>query len=379
MDISLLYLTAGLLVSFLAGWISIPRIVLIAKRKRIFDTPCKRKIHTGQIPRLGGISFMPAILLAFFLVRGIQGSVGGAQQAASDGGFQHCMFYFLAGLIMIYLTGLWDDIAGLSYKYKLGAQLFVALLLVLPAGSVDNLQGLFGVGTLPHWLSFPLSVLTVMVVINAFNMIDGMDGLCSGLSAIAFLTLGALLAYGGETLFALLAAVTIGVVIPFFIYNCYGRKLKIFMGDCGSLTLGYIAAFLLLQLAARNNSAQQPVQLTLVTLMSIVFVPLFDTLRLFIQRLWRGNSPFLADRNHIHHKLLRLGYSQRKSLRIILSLQVFFIVSNFLLASMIDINFLFAADFALAALLIVCLDRRALRRQRRTAVLSGGKGNKGDK
>ena len=206
MNPTLFYLIAGACISFMIGRVAIPRIILIAKRKRIFDTPNPRKIHTQQIPRLGGVSFLPGMLIAYFLIRGIQCTIGGNGMPDVETIYQETIFYFFTGLITIAAVGLWDDIIGLTYKYKLLVQLFVALLLVLPAGRIVNLEGIFGIYAIPDWMSTPLTVLIVMVVINAFNLIDGMDGLCSGLSIVTLLTLTVLLVHSGNPMLALLSA-----------------------------------------------------------------------------------------------------------------------------------------------------------------------------
>ena len=340
MNPTLFYLIAGACISFMIGRVAIPRIILIAKRKRIFDTPNPRKIHTQQIPRLGGVSFLPGMLIAYFLIRGIQCTIGGNGMPDVETIYQETIFYFFTGLITIAAVGLWDDIIGLTYKYKLLVQL--------------------GIYAIPDWMSTPLTVLIVMVVINAFNLIDGMDGLCSGLSIVTLLTLTVLLVHSGNPMLALLSASTVGVVAAFFRYNYFGKRLKVFMGDCGSLTLGYITAFLLLQLASANNGTGNS-QLTLVTLMSIIFIPLFDTTRLFIQRICLGHSPFCPDKNHIHHKFLQIGCSQRQSFWLILCIQIVYIIANFLLAPIVNINVLLFVDILSALALIFFLDSKKSR------------------
>ena len=301
MNPTLFYLIAGACISFMIGRVAIPRIILIAKRKRIFDTPNPRKIHTQQIPRLGGVSFLPGMLIAYFLIRGIQCTIGGNGMPDVETIYQETIFYFFTGLITIAAVGLWDDIIGLTYKYKLLVQLFVALL-----------------------------------------------------------TLTVLLVHSGNPMLALLSASTVGVVAAFFRYNYFGKRLKVFMGDCGSLTLGYITAFLLLQLASANNGTGNS-QLTLVTLMSIIFIPLFDTTRLFIQRICLGHSPFCPDKNHIHHKFLQIGCSQRQSFWLILCIQIVYIIANFLLAPIVNINVLLFVDILSALALIFFLDSKKSR------------------
>ena len=208
-----------------------------------------------------------------------------------------------------------------------------------------------------------------MVIINAFNLIDGIDGLCSGLSIITLSSLTALLYLTGNTKLALISIATIGILSVFFYYNYFGKRMKIFMGDCGSLTLGCITAFLLLQLAGSHETSATRFfhddNITIVSLMSLIFIPLFDTTRLFIQRICSGRSPFNADKNHIHHKFMEIGLTPHQSLKIILSIQILYIVINFWLAPSVNINILFFADLAVAILLIAYLNRRAQKKQSR--------------
>ncbi len=361
---SIIYFIIAFCICFLAGRIVFPRIVLFAKQKRLFDIPNARKVHTQQIPRLGGFIFMPSILLSFYFVRGLQCTFTPSPTSIPmEILYKETIFYFFCSLFIIAAVGLWDDLKGLSYKYKLIGQLCVALLLVLPAQPVDSLNGLFGVYNLPHWVSYPLTVLIVMVIINAFNLIDGIDGLCSGLSIITLSSLTALLCLTGNTKLALISIATIGILSVFFYYNYFGKRMKIFMGDCGSLTLGCITAFLLLQLAGSHETSATRFfhddNITIVSLMSLIFIPLFDTTRLFIQRICSGHSPFNADKNHIHHKFMEIGLTPHQSLKIILSIQILYIVVNFWLAPTVNINILFFADLAVAILLIAYLNRRA--------------------
>ena len=365
---SVIYFVIAFCICFFTGWVVFPRIVLFAKRKRLFDIPNARKVHSQQIPRLGGFIFMPSILFSYYFVRGLQCTFLPSTSIPIEILYRETIFYFFSSLFIIAAVGLWDDLKGLSYKYKLLGQLCVALLLVLPAPPVDNLDGLFGIYEIPHWISYPLTILIVMVIINAFNLIDGIDGLCSGLSIIALSALTVLLCITGNDKLALLSSATIGILSVFFYYNYFGKRMKIFMGDCGSLTLGCITAFLLLQLAGQHETISfsffRNDNITIVSLMSLIFIPLFDTTRLFIQRICSGRSPFNADKNHIHHKFMEIGLTPHQSLKIILSIQILYIIANFLLAPTVNSNILFFADIAIAMLLITYLNRQAEKKSR---------------
>ncbi len=365
---SVIYFVIAFCICFFTGWIVFPRIVLFAKRKRLFDIPNARKVHSQQIPRLGGFIFMPSILFSYYFVRGLQCTFSPTTFVQIETLYRETIFYFFCSLFIIAAIGLWDDLKGLSYKYKLFGQLCVALLLVLPAQPVDNLDGLFGIYQISHWISYPLTILIVMVIINAFNLIDGIDGLCSGLSIIALSALTVLLCITGNDKLALLSIATIGILSVFFYYNYFGKRMKIFMGDCGSLTLGCITAFLLLKLAGHHDTVSidflQHDNITIVSLMSLIFIPLFDTTRLFIQRICSGRSPFNADKNHIHHKFMEIGFTPHQSLKIILLIQILYIVVNFLLTPSVNPNILFFSDIAIAILLIYYLNHRAQKKSR---------------
>lgn len=156
-------------------------------------------------------------------------------------------FYFMAcGLTLLYLSGIKDDLVGLRYRSKFVVQIIAASLIPLSGLWINNLYGLFGIDELTPWLGIPFTILLTVFIVNAINLIDGIDGLASGLSSISLLTLGCLYIYYDQWIYAILAFSTLGVLLPFFYYNVFGkvdRCKKIFMGDTGSLTLGYILAF----------------------------------------------------------------------------------------------------------------------------------------
>lgn len=356
MSLYLLYILGAFFLSLLIGRICIPRIIIVSKKKRLLDVPNHRKVHTKLIPRLGGLTFFPAIVISFCCTLGIFLSQSEHILRINDLFLKDLLFFF-AGMMVIFIVGLYDDITGISYRRKFLLQLIAALILVLPAGAIGNFNGLLGFNHIPPVVGIPLTVVVVMAVINSYNLIDGVDGLCSGLSIIACATLGLLFFLQDSHGLVLLVASTIGVLTAFFMYNVFGNRLKIFMGDSGSLTMGYVIAFLSLQLIGQNQAMHTVVgNNALIVALGIVFVPLFDTSRLFITRLIDGKSPFNPDKNHIHHKFLRLGFNHIQSTLAILGIQILFIVCNLILVHHIDINLVLAVDFAAAVSLIILLN-----------------------
>lgn len=356
MQIVIICLIVGFLLSWAVGWFSIPRIILVAKQRRIFDRPDVRKVHTAPVPRLGGITFLPGVMIPYCFVRGVAWSLFGA--GVLNVTFLDNMMLFLSGVVVIYAIGAWDDVVGISYKRKFLFQILATLVLVLPVCYIDNLHGLFGIYVLPAWLAIPFTALIILLTVNAFNLIDGVDGLSSGLALWAFLVLGGCFLWAGNAELALFCACCVGVVSAFFYYNVFGRRFKIFMGDCGSLTLGYIVSFLLLQLISRCSPMMFPERITVITLLGIVFVPVFDTLRIFVVRIWAGHSPFKPDKGHIHHKFLALGYSHKRCMLTILAIQACYTAMNFLLAGWLNINLILLLDIVTALGGAAWLDRR---------------------
>ena len=240
-----------------------------------------------------------------------------------------------------------------------------ALLLVLPYCYIDNLQGLFGLYAIPAWAGVPFTLLLLVALVNAANLIDGVDGLCSGLGVLIFSVLSLLNLLAGNAHLALLGACAVGATLVFFMYNVFGRKLKIFMGDSGSLILGYIAAFLCLQLVVGAQHGHTVPHLTLISLMGVVFVPMADMTRVFAQRILSGKSPFTPDKRHIHHKFLQLGYTHLQCTLMIVLIQAVYIVGNFLLADRVNINVALLINIAAMVVLVLSLNARIRRRERR--------------
>lgn len=291
---NIIFILIAFIISAFVARLIIPRILLISFRKRLFDVPDERKIHKRAIPRLGGVSFFPTILLSCCTVLAIRTLAGyGISMLPSF----YLLPEFLAlvcGMVLLYLTGIADDLVGVRYRQKLAVQIICASLFPVVGLWINDLYGLFGLYLVPAWFGIPFTVLTIVFITNAINLIDGIDGLASGLSSVALVVFGILFIDKGLWIYAMLAFSTLGVLVPFFYYNVFGsaeHARKIFMGDTGSLTLGYVLSFLAIKYSQHTEFI--PVtQGALVIAFSTLIVPSFDVIRVVIVRVYNGKSPF---------------------------------------------------------------------------------------
>ena len=325
----LIFIVAGFLLSALMGRLIIPRILVISLRKRLFDIPDFRKIHQHPISRLGGVTFFPVIMLVMCAIT----LIGLHTKGFSDQFFSNHiideMLSLTAGLVLLYIIGVCDDLIGVRYGRKLLVQVLAASFLPFAGLYVVDFYGLFGVDVVSPFIGIPLTVLLTVFVTNAINLIDGIDGLASSLCMIALLIFGTAFALNGVWMYSLLAFVCLGVLIPFFLYNVFGNAehgSKIFMGDTGSLTLGFILSLFSVKYILLLSTDSSAVSGTpIVWVFSLLLVPCLDVCRVVLNRLQRKANPFKPDKTHIHHKFLMMGFSPRRSLVLIQLISIFFI------------------------------------------------------
>ncbi len=355
------------LVLLISG-IIIPQILLIAFRKNLFDEIDPRKIHQGAVPRLGGIAFCPAILFAMLLVFGAASSLDVIP--VTDGVLINLrsMCFMTCAVLVLYLVGMADDLIGVKYRAKFGAQILAGLLVYAGGVALDNLHGFLWIYQLPMGISLIITVLLTVFITNAINLIDGIDGLASGLSGVACIFYGVVFMLAGLPVYAMLAFATLGALVPFFVYNVFGNAAthkKIFMGDTGALTVGLILSVL----AIRLCRVEEPVVDVNPGVLAFapLLIPCFDVVRVYIGRIRNGRNPFLPDKTHIHHKLLALGMSQRVAMPVIVASSCVLIVINFVLGSMMNITLLFCIDLVGWTLANVVLSRSIRQRQSHTA------------
>lgn len=326
-----------------------PYILLVCYKKRLFDSIDPRKLHLHIIPRLGGVAFAPiqCCILVTALVSIYKLNLIVINLQVASWIILPSMALLVCGLVILFIVGIGDDLIGVSYKWKFVAQIIAASLFPLGGVWINDLYGVgFMIGISP-WIGMPLTVFVVVLIINAINLIDGLDGLCSGVITIGLLVLGSLFVSYGAWLQAIFAFITLGVVIPFFYFNLFGtarRKRRIFMGDTGSMTLGYSIAFLAVSFAMNNHFIKPYSEGAIVVAFSTLMVPLFDVARVMLVR-WRSGKPiFKPDRTHLHHKLLQAGLSKHSTLVFILLLTLFFCLFNIVAVQYISINLVLLID-----------------------------------
>ena len=339
-----LFLLFGFLFAVSLGMVIIPRILVISHKKRLYDVPDARKVHTMPVPRLGGLSFFLVILMSMFLVIGFRLYFWDMDTSSLSFNMLYEYLFLFVGMTLLYLVGVCDDLVGVGYRYKFAVQIAAALLLVLSGNWFDSFGGLFGIYSVPVWVGVPFTVFIVVYITNAINLIDGIDGLASGLCCIALSVLSVIFFLRGQYVYALLAICTLGILMPFWCYNVFGnanRGHKLFMGDAGSLTLGYVISFLIIHMSVTNEVSPTLSNPYMVIAFSTVLVPLLDVIRVVLHRLREHKNPFLPDKNHFHHKLLRTGMRVRIVMVCIIAISAFFILLNSSLAWRVDITYLF--------------------------------------
>lgn len=345
---------------FLAG-IVILQILLIAFRRKLFDVPDERKIHQGAVPRLGGIAFKPVIFFSVFLLLGIDMMVGHTEVLSEIGKDAQPLFFGFCSIIVLYLVGIADDLIGVKYRAKFFVQVLCGVMLIAGGVYLDDLNGILGIHELPAWIGYLLTVLATVFIINAINLIDGIDGLASGLCSIACLFYGVIFFLFEKYIYSMLAFATLGVLMPFFYYNVFGKvehHKKIFMGDTGSLTIGMMLCFLSIRLVQCGADEGGKILNPMILAFSPLIIPCFDVVRVYLHRVRNGKNPFLPDKNHIHHKLIAIGMKQRTVMILIIAVSLLFTLGNILLSKYIEINLLLVIDIAIWTLVNIGLSRR---------------------
>ena len=337
-------------VSFIISFLAIPVVVQIAEQKKLYDVPDERKVHTHTVTSLGGVGIFGGFLLAALL--SIQGYLNPEFQ------------YFFAAALVIFFLGLKDDLVVLSASKKFVGQV-VAASIIIHLGQIrlDSMHGLFGFEQLPDAFALALTYLTIIVIINSFNLIDGIDGLAASLGVLTMLIFGTYFFMVGYQAYALLAYSLAGSLVAFLIFNHHPAK--IFMGDSGSLMIGLVNAILVIKFinVASDPAIAIPIDSTAAIGFSILIVPLLDTLRVFAIRISKGCSPFTPDRNHIHHLLLNWGLGHAAITLFCVGINIAFVIFAYTFRSLGSTNLLLcmlALSFAGFGLLYYRRPKRAI-------------------
>ncbi len=307
-------------VSFIISFLAIPVVLQIAELKKLYDIPDERKVHSHKVTSLGGVGIFGGFLLAALL--SIQGYLNPEFQ------------YFFAAALVIFFLGFKDDLIVLSASKKFIGQVVAASIIIHLGGiKLDSMHGLFGFDQLPEAFALALTYLTIIVVINSFNLIDGIDGLAASLGIMTMLIFGTYFYMVGFQAYALLAYSLAGSLIAFLIFNHHPAK--IFMGDSGSLMIGMVNSILVIKFinVASDPAIAIPIESTAAVGFSILIVPLLDTLRVFAVRIGKGCSPFTPDRNHVHHLLMSWGFGHAAITLLCVGINIGFVILAYSLRS----------------------------------------------
>ena len=329
--------------AFLITWVSIPSIIQVARLKHLFDEPDdNRKLHKRVVPTLGGLAIFAGSIISLMLF--------------TDTYTFHGRQFVMAALLILFFLGIKDDIIILSPYSKFLGQ-FIASLIIVWAGDIriDSWGGVFGVHALSYEVSIAFSVLFIMLCINAFNMIDGIDALAGSIGLITAATFAWWFYAAGYTQPLILAAAIIGSILAFLQFNI--TPARIFMGDTGSMLIGTIIGILTISFINLNHvvPAHLRVNSAPVVAFGILIIPVFDLLRVFLLRLLKGRSPFHADNLHMHHQLLILGFSHVNAALTLAFVNLAFIALAFTL-NKIQTEVLFIILILLAVVLSVMVD-----------------------
>lgn len=293
------HLVIGTGLSFVITFLAIPIIIRVAQMKKLYDLPDDdRKVHLQPIPSLGGIGIFAGLIIAWLL-------------AAPEG--TPYLQYIIAALMVVFFLGLKDDIVVLTPLKKFIGQLVAAGILVFKGDiMITGMHGFLGIEQMPYFVSLLFTFLTIVVITNSFNLIDGVDGLAASLGAFSSLAFGVYFLLSNQPEHASLAFSMLGALIAFLIFNT--SPARIFMGDTGSLLLGIVNAILVIRFIESSAATGAIVSFEAAPAIgfAILFVPLFDTLRIFAFRILSRRSPFSPDRNHVHHLLLDKGCSHKQ-------------------------------------------------------------------
>lgn len=321
-----LLISMAVIIAFSITLTAIPVIVRVAKLKDLCAIPNGRSSHINAIPNLGGVGVFAGLIVSTLLVAGNY--------------FSFELGYIICSFVILFFVGIKDDILVIDPRKKLAAQFVVATILaVLSNIRITTFFEIFSVGELPYVVSIVISIFLIVLVVNGFNLIDGIDGLAAGTGILASLSFGFWFWNEGSYGYTVMCFALAGSLLAFIFYNVFGKKNKVFMGDTGSLLIGIAVSIMVIRFLQSDHSVilKKTTNASPALALSVIILPLFDTLRIFVIRIFQGRSPFTADHQHIHHRLLELGYSHLKSTVILISSNLFILFFCFFLRGLGDL------------------------------------------
>ncbi|MCB0569307.1 MAG: undecaprenyl/decaprenyl-phosphate alpha-N-acetylglucosaminyl 1-phosphate transferase [Phaeodactylibacter sp.] len=347
-------LVLSFLTAFTLTYFAIPNIIGIAREKNLFVEPGERSSHTISTPSLGGVGIFAGTIFSIVMWTPFD-RFGGLQ-------------YILCAFLIVFLVGLKDDMSPVSPINKLIGQVLAASILVFKSDiHLRGFYGMFGLHTeLPEPFYAGLTLFTILVIINSFNLIDGINGLAGSVGALISGVLGCWFFWIGRMELSIVAFSLVGAIIAFLKYNY--TPAKIFMGDSGALVIGTACSILIIQFIDMNYYLEpgnlHQIQDVPAVAIGIMIIPLYDTLRVFITRILRGQSPLHADRRHIHHLLIDYGFTHMQATGILVAVNVFFILLAFSLNQTVELHFLLFLILGLATTLTYILHKSVNHKKR---------------
>ncbi len=352
------YVISSMMVAFM-----LPHILILSLRKRLVDPIDSRKVHSVPASRLGGVTLFPSLLFSSWFCIAAATIMAGFVDYKVNINVE--MVLETLSLLLLFMTGVYDDVIGVSYKKKFVVQILAAMLITASGTYFTTLHGLFGIYEIAPAVGVPLSILFLVFVTNALNLIDGIDGLASMLSIMALFVYGVLLYSCDMMTDALIAVATLGALVPFFYSNVFGIKRgarsKIFMGDAGALVIGAILGFTAMSIwnVSLDVDSGEPIDHRYYILaFTMLLVPCLDVLRIVLHR-YRIKKPlFKPDKNHFHHKLMALGMSPRRALSTIIMINIAFVALNIGLSYFVNVTYIFVVDIAVWSLMHKLITQR---------------------
>ncbi len=322
----IIFLFAALMTALL-----LPRIISISAAKKLLDLPDERKLHQSPVSRLGGLCFLPIFMMSIFLFNLLLHFFPELHESNDPTTMVQFQAFGL-GAFLLYLLGIADDLVGVGYRYKFLAQVIAASLFPLSGLYFHSALGIFGFHALPEWLGVLITIFAVVYITNAINLIDGVDGLAAGICVMAFALYTVMLSYLQHPLMVCGCVAILGILTIFWVFNVFGvsgRPIgKLFMGDTGSLTLGYMISFMVLTFSRYAQQRAFIVAGSMSGALAPLVIPLLDILRVVFSRYRAGAPLFLPDKRHIHHLLMRAGLSKRLTMLVLLLMTLYFIFLN---------------------------------------------------
>lgn len=342
-------LLAACLTAFLISFVIIPVIIKYSLARNLGDVPGRRKVHKKVTPSLGGVAIFMSFLASSFIWLDFD--------QWSD------IRYVLASLSLVFLLGVRDDLVPLRALHKLYGQIVAVIILLFSSVQLNSFYGLFGIYEINTVLAYFLTGFTIIIITNSFNLIDGLDGLAGIVGTIALVSFGIWFFMADNPIFSLFCFAMAGGIIAFLVFNW--EPSEIFMGDTGAMVIGMLLAICVIHFMDVNEALPKthPVKFaaTISAGVCFIIIPLFDTLRIIILRISKGQSPFKPDKSHIHHAIMRLGMSHAKTSTILASVSVLYIIGALIFKSVGD-KFMLPGLLLFSVSLSLILDRLILKK-----------------